>query len=124
VDVLSSVTGLFTAQTNGSRQVLAINQDGTTNSASNGAATGSFVSLLGAGLGAVTPPVNTGVAAPSTPLSTLNGGVAVVVGGLTAPVLFAGLAPGYIGLYQIISRCRQPYLNGFSSQPRVFLQVK
>jgi uncharacterized protein (TIGR03437 family) len=135
MDVLSSVTGLFTTGTNGRGQVLAINQDGTTNSVSNGAAAGSFVSLFGAGLGAVTPPVNAGVAAPGTPLSTVNGGVSVVVGGLTAPVLFAGLAPGYIGLYQIniqVPPTLQPGAqrifvvspSGFSSQPRVFLQVK
>lgn len=62
-------------------------------------------------------------------------GIAVEVGGLTAPIQYAGLAPGYVGLYQINiqippttgSGQTRVFLvspNGFSSQPRVFIQVK
>ncbi|MGI8742997.1 MAG: proprotein convertase P-domain-containing protein [Bryobacteraceae bacterium] len=135
LDVLSSAAGLFTAQTNGRGQVLAVNQNGTINSVSNPAAAGSYVSLYAEGLGAVTPAVNEGTPAPTNPLSRVNGPVTVVAGGLTAPVLFAGLAPGYAGLYQIniqippttVSGPVRLFLvtpNGYSSQGGVFLQVR
>jgi uncharacterized protein (TIGR03437 family) len=101
MDVLSSAAGLFTNQTNGTGQLLAVNSDGTVNSASNPAAAGSYISLYATGLGAVTPAVGAGMPAPSTPPSTLNGGLVVVIAGQNASVQFAGLAPGYSGLYQI-----------------------
>jgi adhesin/invasin len=135
MDVLSSAVGLFTAQSNGAGQVLAVNVDGTVNSASAPAAAGSYISLYATGLGAVTPPVNTGTPAPSSPLSTVNGTIAVVVGGLSAPVTFAGLAPGFTGLYQIniqlpstlASGRRRVFIvapNGYASQSGAFIQVR
>jgi sugar lactone lactonase YvrE len=53
------------------------------------------------GLGAVTPPVATGAAAPAEPLSYANATVTATIGGLPAQVRFAGLAPGFIGLGQV-----------------------
>jgi uncharacterized protein (TIGR03437 family) len=56
------------------------------------------------GLGAVTPPVADGVAAPSSPLSNValtSQQLNVYLDGEPAAVQFAGLAPGYPGLYQI-----------------------
>ena len=60
------------------------------------------------GLGAVRPPVPTGSAAPSTPLAMMVDTIHVYWAGdlpwnfpITAPVLFAGLAPGTVGLEQI-----------------------
>lgn len=135
VDVISSVAGLFTVQSNGTGQVLAVNQDGSQNSNINGAAAGSYVSLYATGLGAVTPAVNAGAVPPNSPLSTVNGGVTVVIGGLVAPVTYAGLAPGYPGLYQINvqipagvgSGANRIFIvapNGYSSQGRTFIQVQ
>ena len=135
MDVLSSAVGLFTAQSNGAGQVLAVNGDGTVNSISNPAAPGSYVSLYATGLGAVTPPVDAGIPAPSTPLSTITGNIAVIVGGLSAPVTFAGLAPGFTGLYQINIQlpstlgpgARRVFIvaaNGYASQPGAFIQVR
>jgi uncharacterized protein (TIGR03437 family) len=54
-----------------------------------------------AGLGAVNPPVPAGSAAPKTTLSRTTNTVTVTIGGVNAPVQFAGLAPGYAGLYQV-----------------------
>jgi uncharacterized protein (TIGR03437 family) len=135
VDVLSSAAGLFTSQTNGRGPALAVNQDGTVNSASNPASRGSYVSLFATGLGAVTPAVSEGQITPGTPLSNTNAAVTAVIAGLTAPVQFAGLAPGYVGLYQInvqvpataASGADRVFLvmpNGFSSQPGVFIYVQ
>lgn len=54
-----------------------------------------------AGLGPVNPPVPAGTAAPSETLSHTANPVTVTIGGVNAPVQFAGLAPTYTGLYQI-----------------------
>ena len=43
----------------------------------------------------------TGAAAVASPLSSLIGNAAVTIGGVPAPVGFAGLAPGFVGLYQV-----------------------
>ena len=53
------------------------------------------------GLGAVDPPATAGSAASTTTLSRTVNPATVSVGGKDAPVLFAGLAPGFTGLYQI-----------------------
>jgi uncharacterized protein (TIGR03437 family) len=49
----------------------------------------------------VSPAVEAGRAAPASPLSSVVNPVAVTVGGVEAQVLFAGLAPGFSGLYQV-----------------------
>ena len=135
VDVLSSAAGLFTNQSNGQGQALAVNQDGTVNSTSNPAAPGSYVSLYADGLGAVSETFTAGTPAPTNQLLNLTGTVTAIIGGLSAPVQFAGLAPGYIGLYQINVQVPATLTagqhrvfvilpNGYSSQPGVYLTVQ
>ncbi len=53
------------------------------------------------GLGKVTPFVENGRPAPSDPLATTIAQPEVNIGGIGAPVLFSGLAPGQVGLYQL-----------------------
>ena len=53
------------------------------------------------GLGAVTPAVVAGQPAPASPLAETVVRPDVTVGGVPAPVLFSGLTPGSVGLYQI-----------------------
>ncbi len=79
----------------------AINPDGSVNGSSQGAPSGTFVSIYMTGLGRVDHPVETGAAAPSSPLSHVNATLSAVIGGRQAQVLFAGLAPGFAGLYQV-----------------------
>jgi uncharacterized protein (TIGR03437 family) len=55
-----------------------------------------------AGLGAVNPAVATG-AAGGVPVSSTTNTVSMTVGGKSAPIAFAGLAPGFVGLYQVNS---------------------
>jgi trimeric autotransporter adhesin len=56
------------------------------------------------GLGAVSPAVDAGQAAPSSPLSRTTTVPTVTIGGKTAIVDFSGLTPNFAGLYQVNAR--------------------
>ncbi len=64
-------------------------------------ARGSVVQLYANGLGPVDNQPATGEAAPSSPLATCRISPQVTIGGQNATVLYAGLAPGFVGLYQL-----------------------
>lgn len=65
---------------------------------------GDFISIYATGLGAVSPNVPSGHPAPLDTLVRLNAKVDVLINGIATDVQFAGLAPGYIGLYQVNAR--------------------
>jgi len=65
------------------------------------AVAGDILSIYCTGLGSTSPAVATGVPAPFSPLARVRTDVTVTLGGLPAPVSFAGLTPGLIGFYQI-----------------------
>jgi len=98
VSVNAIAPGLFLLQ-QGAAAV--VNQNGNVNSQSQPAAAGSIVAAYLTGLGAVSPSVATGAAAPASPLSLVSATVTATVGNVSAPVQFAGLAPGFAGLYQV-----------------------
>lgn len=63
---------------------------------------GDVLVIYANGLGAVSPPVALGAAAPlAGPLSRVVAPVSVRIGGVDTRVDFAGLAPGFPGLYQL-----------------------
>ncbi len=101
VPITTTYPGLFALQSGGTGQAKAANQDGTANSIANAAAKGSVISVYGIGLGIVDPPVAAGQVPPTSSLSRVTNAVAASIGGVPAPVTFAGLAPGIPGLYQI-----------------------
>ncbi len=101
VPVQTANPALFTVGFQPSGPVLALNADGSLNSASHPAAKGSVVSLWGSGFGPADPALPDGVLAPSEPLSRLVLRVTATIGGANADVLFAGAAPGFAGLTQI-----------------------
>jgi uncharacterized protein (TIGR03437 family) len=62
---------------------------------------GDTIVLLATGLGPVSPPVAAASPAPSNPLSLPVNPIEVTIQGKKARVLFAGLAPGFAGVFQV-----------------------
>ena len=60
-----------------------------------------YVTIYCTGLGTVTNPPATGVKAPASPLSFTTTTPTVTIGGAPAQVTFSGLAPSFVGLYQV-----------------------
>jgi uncharacterized protein (TIGR03437 family) len=93
--------GLFSYfNADGTFTVLALNPDGTLNSAAHPATVGSVVALYATGLGATEPPAADGQAATDI-TARYQVPVQVTVNGVAAPVQYAGPAPGFAGLSQI-----------------------
>jgi uncharacterized protein (TIGR03437 family) len=93
--------GVYTFDQSGFGAAKAINQDGKLNSVLTPARAGEVVTIYASGLGAVVPAIPAGQAGPTNPLSVVSQTVAASIGGVPAPVTFAGLAPGYAGIYQV-----------------------
>jgi uncharacterized protein (TIGR03437 family) len=68
---------------------------------SRAAQTGEYITIYCTGLGAVTNQPATGALSSGSVLSNTSGAVTASIGGVNAPVTFAGLAPGFLGLYQV-----------------------
>jgi uncharacterized protein (TIGR03437 family) len=95
--VVEAVPGIFTTSNSGSGQAAILNQDATVNTASNPASRGSIVSVYLTGAGAVNPYINDGTLGPLTPpFPAPVANITANVGGVNAPVVFAGQAPGLI----------------------------
>ena len=70
-------------------------------SAGNPAVRGQTIQLYVSGLGPVTPALASGSPAPTTSLVNTTTSPTVSIGGQAATVIFSGLAPGFVGLYQV-----------------------
>jgi len=79
----------------------ALNQAGTLNGSADPAAPGSALLVLLTGMGSTEPAVPTGVAAPLEPPSLAIVPVGATIGGQSAAVLAAGLAPGLVGVFSV-----------------------
>ncbi len=62
---------------------------------------GEYVSIYATGLGDVSNRPALGTASPGSPLAQTLTTPTVMIGGVKASVIFSGLAPGYVGLYQV-----------------------
>ena len=76
------------------------------------ARTGEWLEIFAAGLGPVTNQPATGDPSPASPLSRTRSTPAVLVGGVGAPVAFSGLAPGFVGLYQVNAQVPEGAVSG------------
>ena len=93
--------GIYTLTQNGVGPAAALHADYSLVTQDNPARVGETLQLFVTGLGAVTPAVADGAAAPSSSLTVVNADVAVFVDGQQAQVTFKGLAPGFVALYQV-----------------------
>jgi uncharacterized protein (TIGR03437 family) len=97
VSINAVAPGIFTSADG---QAAALNQDGSVNQPESPAAPGSVVSVFFTGSGVVKGWPEDGAAAPAPPV-LLTSQVTATIGGMDAPIQFAGLAPGWVGLSQI-----------------------
>jgi uncharacterized protein (TIGR03437 family) len=65
---------------------------------------GEIIEIYGTGLGPVSNPPSPGVAPSSDPLSRTLGTTTATIGTTQAAVLYSGLAPGLVGVYQVNAR--------------------
>jgi uncharacterized protein (TIGR03437 family) len=104
--IAAAAPGVFTQNQsgNGPGAILVQHRGSSTsamNTPSNPAKAGDALLIFCTGLGTVTPKVSAGSIAPASPPAKIDNPVTVSVGGENATVLFAGLAPGFVGLYQM-----------------------
>ncbi len=96
----SAAPGIFTVNTAGFGQAAAVNQSGTLNSASSPAKIGGYISLYITGAGQTIPAAKDGQVATAAAITQLP--VTATIGGVNAPVTYAGAAPGEVaGVVQV-----------------------
>jgi uncharacterized protein (TIGR03437 family) len=95
--------GVYSADGTGAGQgAILINGTNTLAAPGNPAKRGAdYINVFATGLGPVTHQPDTGAPAPVNPLAQTTNTVTVTIGGVEANVPFAGLAPGWVGLYQV-----------------------
>jgi len=100
--VTSVVPGIFTDDASGHGQAAVVNEDGTVNSASNPAVAGSIVFFYATGEGQTAPGGVDGQLDGSPAPAPVAQPVTVTVGGISAPVRYAGGVPGLVaGVLQV-----------------------
>jgi uncharacterized protein (TIGR03437 family) len=103
----TSAPGVFTTLQNGAGPAAVTHANGAVVTAANPAKAGETLVVYVTGLGAVSPPVKDGTAAPVSPLSTVvDSNVFVEITDQngkfhSTTTVFKGLAPNFAGLYQI-----------------------
>lgn len=100
--VQEATPALFTADSSGTGQVVALNQDGSSNSRSHPAVGGSTVVLYATGAGTLSPAVSDGtIVASTTPLTPVLP-VEVTIGGQSTTVLSVSAVPAVVaGMIQV-----------------------
>jgi uncharacterized protein (TIGR03437 family) len=103
VKITTAAPGIFSVLKNGQGQGAVLNQDSTQNFGMNPAARGSVVQIFATGAGDTTPTLLAGEAAPASgnPLILTKIQPTVTIGGQAAKVSFSGMAPGWVGLWQV-----------------------
>jgi uncharacterized protein (TIGR03437 family) len=110
VTVLSLQPGIFT--TDGERGIAVHGNSARLVTPDDPAERGEVVVIYATGLGAVDPQLGTGVAAPPGRLTFAQGRATVMFGQVAAQPDFAGLTPGFAGLFQINVRVPDSAASG------------
>jgi len=97
----ATAPGVFTVPPGGIGYGAILHADYTLVTTKSPAKPGETVQVFLTGLGAVTPAITDGAAAPSDSLVKATNTIGANIGGTSATVAFAGLAPGLAGLYQV-----------------------
>ena len=100
VTIVPASPGIFRAGQTGEQGAI-LNAHGVLVDNRAPAVAGDTVQVFCTGLGATTPAIATGAAAPGAPPAAVNLSVSATVGEVPATVSFAGLAAGFVGLYQV-----------------------
>jgi len=93
--------GLFSMNSEGSGPGAILDSEYRLIDSSNAASVGDVIQIYCTGLGAVTNQPASGSPAPFNPLAETTTSPSVFIGGHSAHILYSGLAPGSVGLYQI-----------------------
>jgi uncharacterized protein (TIGR03437 family) len=104
VNVAPAAPGVFFAD---GQTPAVTHADGKLVTAASPALPGETVSVYMTGLGTVTGEIAAGAPAPSSPLLPVRAPVTATLGGISMQPSFAGLAPGFAGLYQVNIRIPQ-----------------
>lgn len=89
------------------------NQNSSPNTPANPAKRGEVLIIYATGQGATSAAVASGTAAPSSPVVNSASAPIVYIAGVPATVDFSGLAPGFVGLWQINVRVpNQSFISG------------
>ncbi|MBL8205700.1 MAG: S8 family serine peptidase [Blastocatellia bacterium] len=107
--VSADAPGVFTMNAMGQGQSVVLNQDYLPNSPANPEARGRYIIVYATGQGTQLLDATTrqffrlpsGFAAPPSPLFITAETPTVTIGGIPAEVAFSGLAPGFVGLWQL-----------------------
>jgi uncharacterized protein (TIGR03437 family) len=101
--IASTSPAVFTTTSDGKGDAVSVHADFSLVRRATGqnAQIGETIILFCTGLGAVNNFSTAGAAAPSSPLATTTQTPTVLMDGRLAQVTYSGLAPGFIGLYQI-----------------------
>jgi uncharacterized protein (TIGR03437 family) len=101
ITVAAARPGIFTTTQDGKGQGVIMDVANRLVDANNPAKAGDVVVVYCTGLGATSPAMRSGEAAPPSPLARVVTPATVTIGGQPGAVQFAGLTPGFVGLYQV-----------------------
>ena len=101
VSLSAIAPSIFTTNQAGSGQGAVTTATGQIANTANPALRGQYVTIYCLGLGAVSNQPATGAAASVLPMSSTILTPTVTIGGVQASTNFSGLAPGFVGLYQV-----------------------
>jgi uncharacterized protein (TIGR03437 family) len=110
--VVSASPGVFAQNSAGTGPGVFLHANYLPVTAASPAQAGETILIYGTGLGATSPAVATGSASPSSPAATAVVTPTVTIGGQVSVVSFAGLAPTFVGLYQINVQVPPGLLSG------------